>query len=908
MAGLLHLPILYSILCGFSHSSDTPFPIPRDSCQIENINGFLQYVCSSSDTDNINNNITGCGENCPFHKMALFRCINSDQYYRVSLTFFSRLPYATVNILCDNDPNFYQACAARTALLSFVTYDHFGAASISGRFPCGFLCSENKIKTRITLRNYGECGADNDCLNRALIQNDQTYCPADAGNKKCDMVCDTRDCEDESFCNGLSYGLWCDNHTTYAPPLKICDGYMDCEDEMDESICKVDPENKTLDSCRLNNLNFDNPKIPLFNFTRCRPLTHYEFKNVLFHYCIDYLDQTNCSDGTRVGLYCPINGYLSTVSKEVICSTAKHHITIAQRLVIPPVCDDSLDKACIDASYSCNVHKHQLCDGQSDCQDNGDEKHLYCQHMADQQCVRRFIHGGLEQYVNLSIPMDWVHDGISDCLYGEDENEFWPTCGRDRTLRYKDQINSSCSEVFLCTDSEKFIVFSRLCDRVDSCGNENQICEKSRDHTVTQQKALRDDKGIPVLLYCHNGLKSVLELKNDSCKVKPFVHSERKIFGKNKSLDISLPQAQQDCGFLYGESYVFLSCLQMCRSSRCPIESMKNVSFHSCPGPGRLAKDTVFSVDDRGDLALLLRNPKTRFLSDDIFVCKDSQKCLTYDKLCNLVDDCGDGSDEASCDNHFQCETSKELISLNQKCDQILHCQDFSDECNDSCGKTIIDGGIGLKVMAWLIGVLAIVFNFYALVINSSACIHTCRSEAAFITNSLMILISFGDFLVGVHLAVLAFFDAYYGSKHCVTQTEWLTSNACVSLGVINFFGSEISLFSMTVLSAIRAMGSVQSDFSVPKERTRKSLVKVISLFFIIILICFMISYWPLLKSYEDYFVNGIRYEASNTLLIGCPGKEKHYPILDELAGTRGLRSRFSLAFFIEIKKKACPS
>ena len=879
MAGFLLLPILF----GFSQPSGTLFPTPRNSCQILNVNDFLQYVCSSSD------NFKGCHGNCPFHEL-LFKCINSDQYYRVDLIFIGRLPYATVNILCDNDPNFYQACAARTALRSAVTYDHFGATSksVSGRFPCGFLCSENRTETKIiTLKDYGrECGADHDCLNRAMIQNDryQSSCAAETGNRKCDMVCDSAECEDESFCNGLSYGLWCDNHTTYIPPPRICDGDVNCEDEMDENICKIDPDNKTLGSCRLAKQSYyGHPTIPLFNFTRCRPLTHYEYGDIRFHYCIDYLDQTNCSDKARVGLYCPINGYLSTVSKEVIC-----YISSAQEqvILIPPVCDDSLDQACIDASYSCYVHKHQLCDGQSDCQDSADEKHIYCQHMTDKECVRRFVHGGLKRNVNLSIPIDWVHDGISDCLNGEDESKSWPTCGQARTLRYKGQLNSSCSEVFLCTGSENFIVFSRLCDKVDSCGIENQICKKSRDHTATQQNALRDDKGISVLqyYYCHKGLRSVLELKNnESCIAQPFTHTERKIFGQNEYLNISLPQAKQDCAYLYGESYVYLSCSQMCRSSRCPIGSMNEKSFHSCPG--RFAKDTVFSVDDRGDFALLHRNPKTRFLSGDIFLCKDSQKCLTYNKLCNLVDDCGDGSDEASCDNHFQCETSKELISLNQKCDQVIHCQDFSDECNDSCDKTIIDGGIGFKIMAWLIGFLAIVMNFYALVINFSACIHSSRSEAAFITNSLMILISFGDFLVGVYLAVLAFFDAHQGSKHCKKQTEWLTSNTCVYLGIINFLGSEISLFSMTVLSVVRAIGSVKNDLSVPKDRTRKSLVKVISLLFIIFLICFMISYWPLLKSYEDYFVNGIRYEASNTLLIGCPGKEKHYPILDEYYG-----------------------
>ena len=824
-----------------------------------------------------------------------FKCINSDQFYQVYMRFSAsnRVSFVTVDILCDNDPSFYQACSVRSTLVNYLKHERYGAPSKSGHFPCGFLCIEDGAgaRTDITLRNDGECGADNGCLNPVEI--DQSSCPIKTGDLRCDMVCDSRDCEDESFCNGLSYGLWCDNHTTYTPPPLICDGYVHCKDEMDEIVCNIDTT--TFNTCRLENyIEFDdNISIPLFNFTRCRPLTHYEqeYLGLVFHYCEDYLDQTNCTDKTRVGLYCPIQGFLSTVSKEVVCSTAKKY-TSDLKARIPSICDDNLEKTCISASYSCNVHKHQLCDGQSDCQDNGDEKNFYCQHLTDQHCVRRFVHAGSRRNAKFPIPMDWVHDGVLDCLNGEDESESWPTCGRGRTLRYKDDFNSSCSEVFLCAGSEEFIVFSRLCDRAGSCGNENQICEKSRDQPATLQHAFRADiNGVAILLYCHKGLRSILELKSESCVRQDFIHSERKIFGKNQSLSIWLPKTERDCGFFYGESYVFLSCSQMCRNSHCPLGSVKRINFDSCSG--QFAKATVFSADDLGNLALLLRSPKTRFLSNDIFFCENNQKCLTLDKVCNLVDDCGDGSDEKLCDNHFQCEASKEYIPLNQKCDQVLHCQDFSDECNESCGKTIIGGSIGLKFMAWLIGILAIVLNLYALVKNLTDII-TCRSEAAFITNGLIILISSGDFLVGLYLVLLAFFDAYHGSKHCEMQTEWLTSISCVSLGIVNFLGSEISLFSMTVLSAFRALGSVKNSFSVPKDRTGRSVAKLVSIVFFIFAICFVISFLPMLKFYEDYFMNGIRYESSNTLFIGCPGKERHLSILGKYFGRMSLSGQFS--------------
>ncbi|KAL5250607.1 hypothetical protein ACHWQZ_G016367 [Mnemiopsis leidyi] len=462
----------------------------------------------------------------------------------------------------------------------------------------------------------------------------QTSCPDQGTNKLCDMICNHGDlvtCQDESYCNGFNYGVWCDNYTRYIPVPRICDGVPDCQDEMDENICQVD--NKTQSTCML--FKGGNPEkeiiIPLYSFTRCRPLTHFQYTSILFHYCEDFLDQTNCSDKSRVGLYCPIHGFMSTVSKQVVCSTSKKY-TYGLRGKIPPICDDSLEKACVDASYSCVIHKHQLCDGSKDCHDNSDEVGFYCQHLADQFCVRRFVFEKPGYNVNFSIPMEWVHDGVTDCMNGEDEMENWPTCGRGRTFRLKDRFNRSCSEVFLCAGSHDVIEFPRLCDKINSCGNENQICLKSRDQPATVQHAFRSDDNVVMLLYCLKGLESILDLKKESCVRQKFISSERTIFGKNHSLDVWLPRTKIDCKFFYGESYVFLSCLQKCISSRCPLnlENKERVN-HFCPK--QFGRTKVLSVDDHGNLAVLIKNAKTGQLNSDIFSCKSSPTCLTYDKV-----------------------------------------------------------------------------------------------------------------------------------------------------------------------------------------------------------------------------------------------------------------------------------
>ena len=880
IAELLQILMLLSILIGSCLSSDSA---SREECEIKDVNGFLVNVCESFEY---------VPENYLDHRIRM-KCINTEEFYYIFWKSYGRIRYITVDVLCNNDTYFYQACVVRVLRQK---YDPFyttnlnldlGLDSTLGQFPCGFLCLEKDLlsySTTATLKTSWECRANHDCWNPVSIN--ETSCPEEADGK-CDEKCESPDCLDESFCNGFSYGLWCDNHTQYVPVPLICDGApdSDCADRMDENICQVD--NETESTCKqfIDGELDQEIKIPLYNFTRCRPLNHFRYISILFAYCEDFMDQTNCSDISRVGLHCPIHGFMSTVARQAICSNSKQSYGFDFKLKIPPICDDKLDKACVSASHSsCVVHKHQLCDGSKDCQDNSDETQLDCQFMTDQHCVRRFVFQGSEQSsTNFSIPLTWVQDGVFDCLNGVDETDDWPTCGNDRTFRFKDRLNSSCSEVFLCPGSGDFVVFSRLCDKINSCGNENRICEKSRDQPATMQHAFRADNDDVILLYCLKGLDSILQLKNEYCIRQKFVHTERKIFGKNHSLSIRSPKIKWGCEYFYGELYVFLSCLQVCTNSRCPIKSEGRIGLNNlCPT--QFARSKVFSVDDEGKIAVLIQNAKTRQLSNDIFFCIDGSACLTYDKVCNLVDDCRDGSDESMCDNHFQCEESREYISLNQKCDRIYHCLDLSDECNDSCGGTIINGSIGLKAMAWLIGIVAILLNLYALIKNIFN-LHSSRSEAAFITNSLVIIINTGDFLIGIYLTLLAFFDSYHGKKHCKMQTEWLTSMSCVSLGIINSLGSEISLFSMTVLSTIRAYGSLQNTLSVPKDASRKSVVKVIPFALIVLLISFLISYWPMFRPFEDYFVNGVRYEKHNTLLLGCPDKRKHMSILAEYYG-----------------------
>ena len=71
----------------------------------------------------------------------------------------------------------------------------------------------------------------------------------------------------------------------------------------------------------------------------------------------------------------------------------------------------------------------------------------------------------------------------------------------------------------------------------------------------------------------------------------------------------------------------------------------------------------------------------------------------------------------------------------------------------------------------------------------------------------------------------------------------------------------------------------------IPKEVTNKSLVKVVVIVFTILMVSSVISWLPLVEKLEDFFVNGMKYENSNSLFIGCPDKYIHREILQKYYG-----------------------
>ena len=766
-----------------------------------------------------------------------FKCYNSNiHYYKHS--------EHSISSVCDNDPHMYQACGV------------FNTDITDTDVLCGgFFCDKIFIK----------------CGKNCKIDCSASKKSEDSLTSLCNDKCDKNGCEDESDCNGYKYGIYCKNKK-FIPVNWICNKTEDCDDGEDEKNCNTATYNTppiTLNTCtHYQSASFGGLRtVPIFNYTRCSV-----FDN--FPYCLDYTDQTNCSDIERVGGYCLINGFNSSVSKYMVCFPTK-------------LCDDGFQNNCISplTSTKCEVHKHKMCDTVLDCPDGSDELHDICKY-SKFQCVRRFNTNS-----KLEIPVSWIMDNEHDCMDGMDEQVGnFRFCGNktDKSYRLKES-DEGCKNVYLCPRGDNtYVQFEQLCDGVETCsdGAENEVCRISRDFPpINKTAGIYEEKIRNVCI-------------GSSCKVKEFIRPWGDIYGELR-IELYAPSYQVNCSGLFGENYLLLSCMDLCLDATCPLNN-RTLMYDSCPGQ---YLDRVYTLANNSFLTFVDKSEEGQY-HQDYFQCNNT-RCVDYEQVCDLTDDCGDMSDELNCTNHMICEdtlklksTKYQFISLSQRCDGIYDCFDLSDECNDVCGKRILENVV-LQILCWIIGVLALIFNAYT-VFSGLKSIRYSKTGTTLVNKALVILIGSGDLILGLYLVILSFYDSFiYGDEFCRHQAQWMTGTECSILGVISTVGSQVSLFAMTALSFIRMYGLTFKTMRIPGPANKSSVIKLVLLATGIITASLAIAGIPLIPSMDEYFVQGIYYDPSYKVFVGFPNKEKHVKILQShyntISTAKALNNNISL-------------
>ena len=543
-----------------------------------------------------------------------------------------------------------------------------------------------------------------------------------------------------------------------------------------------------------------------------------------------------------------------------------------------------MDEVCETPEYGCNTHKHTFCDGVQDCPFGSDEGRM-CNFMVSNEttCVRRVNYGYVAPK---QIPVDWLCDGLVDCENGIDEDkDNWNVCGSPQTRERCIEKGKTCQEIYRCdiTSSTAFIELKHLCDGISSCENEDDVCKESKGIPKLSTAVIQVD-GIKRILQCLPGLDNLQKISG-TCKLTEFKQLVP-AFGVEQ-VQIEKPTSLQSntfCEHTFGELYVYLTCLGLCPGLSCIL---KPISPKSCL-TGLSQKIFTLSKDKKS-LILVKKdgNSKTKYSHQEMFPC-DNGNCVPYEKVCNLANDCGDDSDELDCANHFRCG-SGEFVPLSSQADGNVDCRDQSDECDSDSNVHIISQSY-LEASSWIIGITATLTNSFIFAKQIRAAFNSATTIALF--NAVFVcFIALGDFLVGLYLLLLSIANQIKKDSYCKKRFEWLTSSSCSFLGVISTLGSLLSLYSMTLLSVVRAYNLTK--LSVPRSPTTAEKLRIFFTFFAMMIVALLVSCIPLMPVFEDYFINGIYYGTEIPLFTGSPDMKKHEHIIEAYYVTK-LRDKSS--------------
>ena len=423
--------------------------------------------------------------------------------------------------------------------------------------------------------------------------------------------------------------------------------------------------------------------------------------------------------------------------------------------------------------------------------------------------------------------------------------------------------------MFLCYQgSYKYVKLEQLCDQREDCGEEKSVCKAARltnpyfVSPITLQ-------GITYISYCVPGINDIERLA-DTCIEDIFESPDYPVLGAVASVKLIIPNKIFDCEHVFGKLSVYLSCTDRCINTTCPLTSIKH---DTCSATH---VNRVFTMAKKIYMTSVIKY-RGKYHSN-LFLCTNDN-CVSYDKVCNLVDDCGDDSDEMNCTNHFQCNTTKMFIDRTKKCNGIIDCFDYSDECNSECGKQILSNIVS-KVLAWVLGGTSVILNLCN--IWKDVAYSWTGNKPARVNKILKMMINIGDFMTGMYLLLLAITDSFLmGNSYCQNQLIWLTSMHCAGLGIISTFGANLSLFSMAYLSLFRAQTVTKTGFDFNNINKFQNVISIM----IIIVASFTIAYIPLMEVFEDFFVNGMIYDKNVRLFNAAANKQEHSSVLNAYYG-----------------------
>ena len=569
----------------------------------------------------------------------------------------------------------------------------------------------------------------------------------------------------------------------------------------------------------------------------------------------------------------------------------------------------------------CFIHKHLICDGRVDCIEGEDELESLCDNddwVKLTDCERRTFQERADREKTRLIHVSWIRDGDFDCKNEFDERDRQKKCpvqfvdGNEKMRSFE----YDCEEVYKCSEELKtpdsYVEIPEMCSsNLDTCKRQNRVCSAAKNKQKILTKPITSqlvDETDPTSTSVLSEIKYIAPCLPGLFKYGQFNCTKGKhhLLGPDQGYRISEISKSTwvyenkevfDCANYFGEHFLFLSCNDLCQEphhyygtyrymwkisqpKKCPFQHpeyqddfTKNLNMK--------AQVRVTARQHRSSSFRLVALEKIRNSYHIRWFGCDNGKTIPLNEVCDLENDCGDNSDEIYCSNSINCPLSYEnsvdlktypRIPFSSISNGKVDCKnaDVNSErvyfpTNEECvfvlnrEKFFMLGGAGPQ-FALSFGTLASVINLAVIFKNIRKLQMTATSSVLFGDSIYIFMISIGDFCIGVYLLLLAYHHWEYDYSYCRKKYEWFSSLSCNALGVLSTFGSQISLFSMTIMSVLRARNLSRS---LSFRFTRRLLVVYIILAIAVIATSIAIAVAPLLDIYEDYFINGQVYQGT---------------------------------------------
>ncbi|XP_062492194.1 thyrotropin receptor [Pezoporus occidentalis] len=141
-----------------------------------------------------------------------------------------------------------------------------------------------------------------------------------------------------------------------------------------------------------------------------------------------------------------------------------------------------------------------------------------------------------------------------------------------------------------------------------------------------------------------------------------------------------------------------------------------------------------------------------------------------------------------------------------------------------------------LRIMVWFVNLLAILGNIFVL------CILLTSHYKLTVPRFLMCNLAFADFCMGLYLLLIASVDLYTRSEYYNHAIEWQTGPGCNTAGFFTVFASELSVYTLTVITLERWYAITFAMRPDRKIRLRHALVIMLGGW----LSCFLLALLPL--------------------------------------------------------------